>query len=132
MDAGSTSAVELVFTATSLRSVNADTFVRYDFPPYSPKRTVNPDALKHALRPWMQVSTWYTFQPADDERFHYALRRAFDQLGASISGEDFRKTMTELAKELHPDWEFIHLEAIVGRFAVRAKHISAYVRDTAP
>ena len=80
----------------------------------------------------MQISTWYTFHSADDKRFHYALRSAFDELGASISGEDFRKAMTELAKELHPDWEFIHLEAIVGRFAVRAKYISDFVRDTAP
>ena len=93
---------------------------------------MNLDALKDALRPWMQVSTWYTFHREDDERFHYALHNAFDKLSANISSEDFRKAMTELAKELHPDWEPIHLEAIVGRFALRAKYISEYVRDIAP
>jgi hypothetical protein len=92
---------------------------------------LNLDQLKKALQPWMQTETWYTGHRNDDERFHRALKNAFDQLGVGMSSDDFREVMMELATELHPDWEPIHCEAIIGRFVARAEHIRVYLMDVA-
>ena len=61
---------------------------------------MNLDQLKQCLRQWMQVSTWHTGHPLDEERFHKALHNAFSQVGLSISGDDFKKVISDLAATL--------------------------------
>jgi hypothetical protein len=90
---------------------------------------MNLDILKEALRPWMQIDTWHTNHPLDTERFHNALKTAFDKLGVSIDADDFEGAMLDLIDEYHQDWPPDHKERMVDRFVLHAEHISSYLSD---
>ena len=87
------------------------------------------DDLKAALAPWLKVDTWHTSHPLDDQRFHRALKSAFDMLGTSIAFDDFKEAMVLLAKEYHPNMQASYLEELAEKFAQRAENIGGYLHD---
>ena len=54
---------------------------------------MNIEKLKNSLAPWLRVDTWITSHPLDKQRFHHALKSAFDSLGTSIAFDDFKEAM---------------------------------------
>lgn len=92
---------------------------------------MNIEKLKTALAPWLRVDTWHTSHPLDDERFHRALKSAFDSLGTSIAFDDFREAMEQLAKEHHPNFQANYRDELVEKFAQRAENIGSYLHDNA-
>lgn len=88
---------------------------------------MNVDALMNHLRAWMQVDTWHTGHPLDQQRFHVALKRAFRDLGSAISGADFQEAIEQLSSELHPNWEAAYRAQLVDEFASQAECISEYL-----
>ena len=91
---------------------------------------MNMDQLKNALRPWMQVDTWHTSHPLDEERFHKALKNAFSILGTGIDGGHFQEAISELADEYHPSLDPDYKENLVEDLSLRAEHIASYLHDT--
>jgi hypothetical protein len=85
--------------------------------------------LKNALEPWLKVSTWNTYHPLDDERFHKALKSAFDTLGTTISFDDFKEAMDQLAANLHPGMNQSYRDELIYGFAKRAEQIGSYLHD---
>lgn len=90
---------------------------------------MNLSKLKELLRPWMQIDTWHTNHPLDDQRFHKALKSAFDTLGLQLSFDDFQEVMLELAEEHSPKMSSDYRAEEVEKFAWRAEHISSYLSD---
>jgi hypothetical protein len=80
---------------------------------------MNLSLLKEKMRPWMKIKRWHTEHPCDDERFHLALKAAFDQFGVKIQYADFKEVMKELADEYYPDWNQTHREECIEKFALR-------------
>lgn len=89
------------------------------------------EKLKTALTPWLRVDTWHTSHANDEERFHRALKSAFDLLGTSIAFNDFREAMEQLAKEHHPNILACYRDELVEKFAQRAEDIGSYLHDNA-
>ena len=87
------------------------------------------EKLKTALTPWLKVDTWHTSHPYDDERFHRALKSAFDLLGTSITFDDFREAIEQLVKEHHPNILVSNRDALVEKFAQRAEDIGSSLYD---
>lgn len=85
--------------------------------------------LKNALEPWLRVSTWNTAHPLDDERFHKALKSAFDTLGTAISFDDFKEAMDQLAENFHPNMNETYRDELIDAFAKRAEQIGTYLFD---
>jgi hypothetical protein len=92
---------------------------------------MNIEILKVSLAPWLRVDTWHTFHPCDDERFHRALKSAFDSLGTPIEFDDFKEAMEQLAKEHHPNFQASYRDELVEKFAQRAENIGSYLHDNA-
>ena len=92
---------------------------------------MNIEKLKTALAPWLRVDTWHTSHPLDEERFHHALKSAFDLLGTSISFDNFSEAMDLLAKEFHPTFQASYRNEVVEKFAQRAENIGSYLHDNA-
>jgi hypothetical protein len=90
---------------------------------------MNIDDLKIALKPWLRVETWHTSHPLDDQRFHRALKSAFDSLGTSIAYDDFKEAMEQLVNELHPKMQAKFRDELVENFAQRAENIGSYLYD---
>ena len=92
---------------------------------------MNIEQLAEKLSPWMRVSTWDTTHPLDYKRFHKALESAFDEFGASISYDNFKDAMFNIAEELYPNkYPEEHLNKNIERFASNAETISSYLSDT--
>lgn len=89
------------------------------------------DKLKECFIPWINPSTWPSSHPCDNERFHYALKNAFDFIGNSISGDDFLSAFTELAEQYHPDTVAGGNKEFIKEYATRAENISNFIFDTA-
>ncbi len=92
---------------------------------------MNIKKLKTSLAPWLRVDTWHTAHPLDDERFHHALKSAFDSLGTSITFDDFKESMEQLAKKHHPKLQACYRDVLVEKFAQRAEEIASYLHDNA-
>lgn len=90
---------------------------------------MNINKLKEFLRPWMCIPTWDSSHPKDNERFHYALKRAFNELGYAIDADSFEIAMLELLNEIYPKKEHIDRTEEVSRFVIRAEQISNYLYD---
>jgi hypothetical protein len=90
---------------------------------------MNIENLKTALAPWLRVDTWHTSHPLDEQRFHHALKSAFDLLGTSIAFDDFREAMLQLAKVHHPNMQASYREELVEEFAKQAENIGSYLYD---
>ena len=85
--------------------------------------------LKNALEPWLRVSTWNTAHPLDEQRFHKALKSAFDALGTAIAYEDFKEAMDQLAENLHPSMGKSYRDELIDAFAKQAVQIGSYLHD---
>lgn len=92
---------------------------------------MNIEKLKAALIPWLKVDTWHTSHPLDEERFHRALKIAFDSLGTSIAIDDFREAMGQLANEHHKNFQAHQRDEFIEDFARRAEYIASYLHDNA-
>tara|TARA_R110001583_G_scaffold194938_1_gene367728 strand:- start:681 stop:974 length:294 start_codon:yes stop_codon:yes gene_type:complete len=90
---------------------------------------VNIPEIQDCLEPWMRVDTWHTTHPMDEERFHKALHRCFQQAGQSIDFDSFKDAMTDLAQRLHPKLGSEYLESTIDRYAQNAETISSYLFD---
>lgn len=88
------------------------------------------DELKECFMPWIRPSTWPSHHPCDNERFHYALKKSFDLLGNSISGDDFLAAFEELAEKYHPNTVEGRNKEFIEEYAIRAENISSYIFDT--
>ncbi|MDT3306668.1 hypothetical protein [Shewanella vaxholmensis] len=85
--------------------------------------------LKKELKKWMQIDTWNSGHPLDEERFHKSLNRIFQSLGTSIDGYQFEEVMTELINELYPNWDESFKDELVNTYACKADSISSYLHD---
>ncbi len=90
---------------------------------------MNIDNLKAELAPWIRVGTWHTAHPLDEQRFHRALKSAFDSFGTSIACADFREAITQLANELHSEMLASYREEVIDKFAQTAENIGSYLHD---
>ena len=90
---------------------------------------MNISEIRDCLEPWMKIDTWHTIHPADEERFHKALHRCFQQAGQSIDFDSFKDVMTDLAERHYPKLESEYLEATIDRYAQKAETISSYLFD---
>lgn len=86
--------------------------------------------LKEALAPWIRITTWHTYHPADDERFHRALAAAFTHCGCPIPPDELRETLAQLLTEHHPDKHGPHWTAVCEKFVSLADTIGQFVKDT--
>ena len=90
---------------------------------------MNIENLKTALDPWLRVDTWYTPHPLDGQRFHRALKTAFDSQGTTIEFDVFKEAMLQLAQEHHTNMQANHREELVEKFAQQAANIGRYLHD---
>ena len=51
------------------------------------------EKLKTLLKPWLAAETWHSGHQLDDQRFHLALKSAFDEFGVHISSDDFQQSI---------------------------------------
>lgn len=84
--------------------------------------------LATSLKPWLAPETWHTGHPMDDQRFHTALKAAFDELGVHINSDHFRQAITLGLKDYRPGDVKAFSEDIEG-FAQRAEDIASYLID---
>ena len=89
------------------------------------------EKLSLLLKPWLRVDTWHTGHPTDDQRFHRALKAAFDELGVQISSDDFRKAIVTCLKEHRPG-DVGAFESKIEEFAQRGEDIASYLIDLKP
>lgn len=89
------------------------------------------EKLSLLLKSWLRVDTWHTGHPTDDQRFHRALKAAFDELGVQISSDDFRKAIVAYLKEHRPG-DVGAFESDIEEFAQRAEDIASYLFDLKP
>lgn len=89
------------------------------------------EKLKLLLKPWLAPDTWHTGHPMDDQRFHRALKSAFDELGVHISSEDFRQAIV-LGLNEYRSGDATSLESDVEEFAQRAEDIASYLLELKP
>lgn len=87
--------------------------------------------LATSLKPWLAPETWHTGHPTDDQRFHRALKAAFDGQGIHISSDDFRQAITSGLNDYRPSDVKAFSEDIEG-FAQRAEDIASYLIDLKP
>jgi len=90
---------------------------------------MNIESLKNELSPWLEVDTWHTSHPLDEQRFHQALKSTFDTLGASITFDNFKEAMLQLAIEHHPTMLPSQRDETIEKFAQKAVIIANYLLD---
>lgn len=87
--------------------------------------------LKILLKPWLAAETWHTGHSLDDQRFHRALKAAFDEFGEHISSDDFRKAIILCLNE-HRSCDVNTFENDIEKFAQRGEDIASYLIDLKP
>ena len=91
---------------------------------------MNIEKLAEKIKPWMQVDTWHTSHPLDDERFHKSLQSAFSEFGASIAYDDFKEAMEYLVETgVASKLEASYLEENIDKSASKAEIIACYLSD---
>lgn len=90
--------------------------------------TMDIQKLTDSLKPWLAPDTWHTGHPLDDQRFHKALKAAFDDQGIQISSDDFRQAIIQGLTDYRPGDVKAYAEDIEG-FAQRAEDIASYLFD---
>lgn len=91
---------------------------------------MNIEDLAKELKPWIQVDTWHTGHPSDDERFHKALSNAFNKFGNSISYGNFEDAIRHSVNEHYPNkFDEQFLNEAIEKFAENAETISSYLSD---
>lgn len=93
---------------------------------------MNIENLAKCLRPWIQVSTWKTYHPSDEERFHKAIKNAIDSHPEScISYENYKEAIEYLVNEIYFEkYESEFIEEIIKKYSKKADTISSYIFDT--
>lgn len=86
------------------------------------------EKLSLLLKPWLRVNSWYTGHPIDDQRFHRALKTAFDEIGVQISSDDFRQAIVACLKDQLPG-NVNTFESYIEEFAQRGENIASYLID---
>ena len=76
------------------------------------------EKLKTLLKPWLSAETWHSGDPLDDQRFHLALKSAFDEFGVHISSDDFQQAIVLCLHEYRPR-DVTSFENDVEEFAQR-------------
>lgn len=89
------------------------------------------EKLSLLLKPWLRVGTWYTGHPTDDQRFHRALKTAFDEIGVHISSDDFQQAIVSCLKDQLPG-NVNAFESYIEEFAQRGENIASYLIDLKP
>ncbi|MGE8149816.1 hypothetical protein ACQKP5_01015 [Pseudomonas vancouverensis] len=89
------------------------------------------EKLSLLLKPWLRVDTWHTGHPMDDQRFHRALKAAFDEIGVQISADDFRQAIVSCLRGQRPEDEEA-FENEIDEFAQRGEDIASYLIDLKP
>ena len=87
------------------------------------------EVLKRHLTGWMQLSTWDTLHPLDQQRFHRSLAACFEELGPSIDFDQFEQAMLDLLAQLHPTSQPVDRSERVRFWAERAEAIGSYLFD---
>jgi hypothetical protein len=82
--------------------------------------------LKRALQLWMQCDTWFTHNPADQERFYQCIQQAVREFGCQLLFYHLKTAMDELADELYPGMDKKFREERISEFATKAKQIVMY------
>ncbi|WP_223590277.1 hypothetical protein [Pseudomonas sp. A-R-19] len=88
------------------------------------------EQLKASLKPWLAIDTWHSNHALDEQRFHKALKSAFEKLGTPISFESFRKAII-LGLSEYRENDSKAFENDVESYAQLAEDISYYVTNTA-
>ena len=96
----------------------------------SRRKVMNIESLAKPLEPWMQVSTWHTTHPLDNERFYKALSNAFKEHGCQISYDEFKEAMEYLFEKHYSDMNIESFESKIERYAGNAENIASYICDT--
>ncbi|QHF02458.1 hypothetical protein N015_08560 [Pseudomonas asturiensis] len=89
---------------------------------------MNIEQLASDLASWLRVDTWATGHPLDDQRFHLALKAAFDRQGTAMTAEDFRQAIT-ISLDQHQQGVGKRSISIVEKYALRAEQIACYLYD---
>lgn len=90
---------------------------------------MNIESVKRHLRSWMQVSTWNTSHPLDQQRFHRALHNCFREHGPGISSDVFEDAMLQLLDELYPTPHAVDRTERVRDWVLKAEAIDGYMYD---
>lgn len=77
----------------------------------------------------MQIDTWNSLHPLDEERFHEALKRIFSKSGTNIDEEDFEEVLTTLIIDLHSSWGSDEKIKHAKLYSKKAAHIASYLHD---
>jgi len=92
---------------------------------------MNIEKIADALKPWMQVETWNTNHPLDEERFHKALKSAINANETALSYDEIKEAMELLVEELYPDeYDASFIEEKIEQFSSKAETITSYIYDT--
>lgn len=89
------------------------------------------EQLKASLKPWLAPDTWHTGHPMDDQRFHRALKAAFDEFGVHISSDQFREAIALGLNDYRPG-DVKSFESDIEEFAQRGEDIASYLIDLKP
>ena len=76
---------------------------------------------------WLRVSTWNTFHPADEKRFHKAVLLLMQSNGAT--GVDPSKLKRHILETYQGKFEKSYLENIAERYADKYEAISSFYYD---
>lgn len=87
------------------------------------------ERLEELLSPWLRVDTWHTEHILDDQRFHRALKQAYEELGFEIHSGDVILAIENTLDKRSPELKEAYSEEIKG-YAKKAQIIGWYVRDT--
>ncbi|CAI8801264.1 hypothetical protein [Pseudomonas zeae] len=88
------------------------------------------EQLKNSLKPWLAAETWHTGHALDEQRFHKALKSAFEKLGTPIGVDNFREAIV-LGLAEYRENDAKTFETDLDSFAQLAEDISYYVKNTA-
>jgi len=87
------------------------------------------EQLKTSLKPWLAADTWHTNHALDEQRFHMALKAAFEKLGTPIPYESFREAIV-LGLSEYRENDAKTFEEDVESYAQLGEDISYYVKNT--
>ncbi|UVL42515.1 hypothetical protein LOY55_10600 [Pseudomonas sp. B21-040] len=84
------------------------------------------EKLKILLKPWLREDTWHTGRFFDNQRFYFALKAAFEELGVRISTDHFRQAIILCLDECGLS-EVEAFENDVEEFAQRGANVANYL-----
>lgn len=88
------------------------------------------EKLSQLLNPWLAAGTWHTGHPEDDQRFHRALKSAFDEFGIPITSDQLRKAISLGLNDHLVDAKLF--ASTIGTYAQRGEDIAWYLINQSP